>query len=523
MTFTGKLRPYQESASNLICERKRALLALDLGTGKTIVSIHAIEKLRDEGKVKCAVLIMSASLTKQWEQRIQQFTTAAVVTLVDGSIPLKKRSSILKDAMETRPEYLIIGIRQAVSSLGFINSLNPELILVDEVTSIKNFGTQQTKAVKKMKSTYRIGLTAEPIENGKAEELFSIMQWIDPTVLGNWQEFEDNYIIRSSAGFTVGYKNMPELNTRLMEACISKRRTDKDVAEFMPTVEEFNCYIEMDEETRVYYNEIVRDLFRALITAGPAAAQELSGYYAGTQRSDGGSGLGQIGARLVAASLLLDSPVLLRASGDAYNDPGIDGGSSYASDLIERLRDLPEGFYGAKYEACTDLAQQYLEEDPRHKVIIFARFRGMIPLLVNGLSKYNSVEFHGGLNGSERGIAIERFNNEPDTRLFISSDAGGYGVDLWSASHLVNYDLPNSSGALKQRNGRHVRASSTFRKVFIDNLIVAGSVEEYQLTRLNYKSRVSNAVLTGLSEADGRVTDEGTSLTKFLKNYLESK
>jgi SNF2 family DNA or RNA helicase len=147
----------------------------------------------------------------------------------------------------------------------------------------------------------------------------------------------------------------------------------------------------------------------------------------------------------------------------------------------------------------------------------------MIPLLVNGLSKYNSVEFHGGLNGSERGIAIERFNNEPDTRLFISSDAGGYGVDLWSASHLVNYDLPNSSGALKQRNGRHVRASSTFRKVFIDNLIVAGSVEEYQLTRLNYKSRVSTAVLTGVSEADGRVTNEGTSLTKFLKNYLESK
>jgi SNF2 family DNA or RNA helicase len=522
MSFLGELRPYQETASRLITDRGSCLLALDLGTGKTIVSLHAIEKLRDEGKVKCAVLIMSASLTKQWEQRIQQFTTAASVVLVDGSIPLKKRSSILKDAMETRPDYLIIGIRQAVSSLNFINALKPELILVDEVTSIKNFGTQQTKAVKKMKSTYRIGLTAEPIENGKAEELFSIMQWIDTTVLGNWQEFEDNYIIRSSAGFTVGYKNMPELNTRLMEACISKRRTDKDVEEFMPTVEEFNCYVEMDDDTEVVYTAIARQLLSALYKAGPRASTDLAAFYEGGRHSNG-DGLGEITGPLLALQLLIDDPSLLEASARAYEDPENPRGSKYAYDLWKAGRLPSEGSHGAKLEACLELVTGYLEEDSRHKVVIFTRFRGIIPLLVNGLSKYNSVEFHGGLNGSERGIAIERFNNEPDTRLFISSDAGGYGVDLWSASHLVNYDLPNSSGALKQRNGRHVRASSTFRKVFIDNLIVAGSVEEYQLTRLNYKSRVSTAVLTGVSEADGRVTNEGTSLTKFLKNYLESK
>jgi SNF2 family DNA or RNA helicase len=130
------------------------------------------------------------------------------------------------------------------------------------------------------------------------------------------------------------------------------------------------------------------------------------------------------------------------------------------------------------------------------------------------------VLFHGGLNGTQRGEAISAFTNNPDVRLFLSSDAGGYGVDLHSASHLINYDLPLSSGTFKQRNGRHVRASSTFRNVFIDNLIVSNSVEEYQLTRLNYKARVSRAVLSGVSDIHGRVTNDAKTLTKFLEDYF---
>ena len=520
MTFLGELRPYQETASRLITDRGSCLLALDLGTGKTIVALHAIEKLREEGKVKCAVLIMSSSLTKQWEQRINQFTDSSVI-VVDGSSSPKKRLTILETALQHPPDYLVMGIRQAVSDTTFIQSINPDLVLVDEVTSIKNFSTQQTKAIKKLKARYRVGLTAEPIENGKAEELFSIMQWIDPTVLGNWQEFEANYIIRNSAGFVTGYKNMPELNTRLMDACISKRRTDPDVAEFMPTVEEFNCYVEMDNGTRVLYDSITRELLHELYSAGPRAARDLSSFYAGTKDSPGeaGSSMGAITSRLLAAHLLLDDPSLLEASARAYEDPTDPRGSKYASDLLQAGRLPSEGSHGPKLEACIELAEEYLE-NPLHKVVIFTRFRGIIPLLVNGLSQFNSVEFHGGLNGKQRGDAIQRFTTDPDTRLFISSDAGGYGVDLFAASHLINYDLPLSSGVFKQRNGRHVRASSTFRNVFIDNLIVRGSIEEYQLTRLNYKARVSNAVLTGVSESDGRVVNEARSLTKFLQDYF---
>ena len=522
MSFNGELREYQEQAKRLIVNRHKALLALDLGTGKTVVSIAAIEELREKGDVQCSLLIMSSSLTVQWKERIEQFTDEQSIQVVDGSLSPAKRQAVYSACLQNRPAYLIMGIRQGVKDLSFILKLKPELVLVDEVTSIKNFGTQQTKAIKRLKTPFRIGLTAEPVENGKAEELFSIMQWIDEKVLGNWQYFEENYITRNSFNMITGYKNIPQLNAQLMEACISKRRDDPDVASFMPTVEEYNDYVEMDDETRRLYNQIARELLDELYNAGPSVSKDLARYYAG-EKADDNSSMGAITGRLLALHLLLDDPSLLESSARSYADPVDPRGSKYAHALWEAGRLPSEGSHGAKLEACLELVSEYLEEDPRHKIIVFARFRGVLPLLAKGLDKYGSVLFHGDLNGRQRGEAIERFTNSDDVRLFLSSDAGGYGVDLYAASHLVNYDLPHSSGTFKQRNGRHVRASSTFRNVFIDNLIVAGSIEEYQLARLNYKARVSRGVLTGLSDPDGTVTNEAKSLTQFLQNYLENE
>ena len=95
-------------------------------------------------------------------------------------------------------------------------------------------------------------------------------------------------------------------------------------------------------------------------------------------------------------------------------------------------------------------------------------------------------------------------------------------MDLFMASHLINYDRPLSSGALKQRNGRHVRASSTFRNVYIDNLIVADSVEEYQGAKLAFKNKVAGAIVGGqMSVPGGKLESTARSLTRFLEDYLD--
>lgn len=520
MTFNGELREYQKAGKALILNRRRALLALDLGCGKTVVSIAAIEELRDCGKIRTAVLIMGSSLTRQWAEKIHMFTNTTSVIVLDGGISPKKRAEIWKSILQEPPAYLIIGIRQVVKDLDILLKLKPDLVLVDEVTSIKNFGTQQTKAIKKLQSEYRIGLTAEPVENGKAEELFSIMQWIDPSIFGNWQTFEETYITRSAHNMITGYKNIPQLNTRLMTACISKRRNDPDVAPFMPTVEEYNCYVEMDDDTRRIYDMVALELLRELRVAGPRVHIELSNYYEGEKEKGGDSTMGRITSRLLCLQLLLDDPSLLEASARAYEDPTDLRGSQYAHTLWKAGRLPSEGSHGAKLEACLELARGYLEEDARHKVIVFARFKGVLQLLAEGLSDYSPVVFHGGLNSAERALAISDFANT--SRVFLSSDAGGYGVDLFMGSHLINYDLPMSSGTFKQRNGRHVRASSIFRHVYIDNLIVTNSIEEYFKSRLDYKAKVGQGVLTGMSDKHGMVTNDVTSLTKFLDNYFDN-
>lgn len=524
MTFIGELRPYQLEASSLITTRGKALLALDLGTGKTIVSLHAIEKLRDEGKVKCAVLIMSSSLTKQWEQRITQFTDSTA-RLIDGSISPKKRSTIVSECIQNPPDYLIIGIRQVISEFQSLQLINPDLVLVDEVTSIKNFGSQQSKTIKKLQSTYRIGLTAEPIENGAAEELFSIMQWVDPDLFGSRYSFEKKYVVRNHFNAVTGYENVDELNALLMTACVNKRRTDPDVAQFMPEVEEFNILVEMDDESKAVYDLVCRDLLHELYNAGERTPINIDAVYSGRREDQPvDAAMGRITSRLLALQLLLNHPALLEASGRAYDDPENPMGSRYASELLQAGRVPSTGVVGAKMEACIQLCEEYLEANPEHKVVVFARFKGVLPMLAAHLDKYGSVVFTGDLNGKQRGDAIERFTTDPDTRLFLSSDAGGYGVDLWVASHLINFDLPDAAGTFKQRNGRHVRASSKFRRVYIDNLIVSGSIEEYRLGRLNYKSRVANAVVGGKGyDKMGSVTNDASSLTKFLENYLESQ
>lgn len=524
MTFTGELRPYQLEASDFLVKRGQGLLALDLGTGKTVVSLHAIESLRDNKEVDCALLIMSSSLTVQWSNRIKEFTDQECV-VIDGSMTPAKRQRAYQEALQERPSYVVMGLRQVVADTWFVEALKPDLALVDEVTCIKNFRPQQTKTIKNsVKTRYRIGLTAEPIENGKAEEVYSIMEWIDSSVFGNWRTFEDEHIVRNQyTNIITSYKNVPELHAKLMTACINKRRDDPEVAEFMPTVQEYDLLVDMDLKTKELYDYIARDLLTELQMAGPTVALDLARYYEGGDASEGDSSTGRITSRLLALHLLLDDPSLLRASAEAYDDPDSKHGSRYASELHRDGRLLPRGTTGAKLDACVEIVEEYMEEDERHKVIVFARFKGILPLLAERLDKYGPVLFHGGMNGKERAEAIAQFGSDPDTRLFLSSDAGGYGVDLFMASHLINYDRPQSAGALKQRNGRHVRASSTFRNVYIDNLIVADSVEEYQGAKLDFKDRVASAVVGGrMSDRSGKLESTAQSLTRFLEDYFRS-
>ena len=126
--------------------------------------------------------------------------------------------------------------------------------------------------------------------------------------------------------------------------------------------------------------------------------------------------------------------------------------------------------------------------------------------------------YTGNMNAKEKEKSKEKFLNDPECRVFISSDAGGYGVDLPNANLLVNYDLPWSAGMSVQRNGRIKRASSRWPTITIQDMIVSNSIEERQHDMLKQKNAVADAVLDGQGiNAKGGVDLTVGSLISFLQ------
>jgi superfamily II DNA/RNA helicase len=121
----------------------------------------------------------------------------------------------------------------------------------------------------------------------------------------------------------------------------------------------------------------------------------------------------------------------------------------------------------------------------------------MLDMIANALGPEMCRKYSGKMDAQTKEANKIDFNNNLDTRVLISSDAGGYGVDLPAANLLINYDLPWSSGAAIQRNGRIVRASSTWPSIVIQDIIMAGSIEQRQYEALQQKSALADAIIDG--------------------------
>ena len=188
MTFKGTLLPYQPEAVDRMVNRHKVLVAYDLGLGKTVLTIAAIERLMDENKVKePGLIICLSSLKYQWANQIEKFTDGTSKALVIDGTP-KKRAEQYAEAMDWRAsgvDYIILNYEQIVNDWDSIKNLPRGFVVLDEATAIKSFRSKRSKAVKRLiSSPYRYALTGTPIENGKPEELFSIMQFVDAHVLG---------------------------------------------------------------------------------------------------------------------------------------------------------------------------------------------------------------------------------------------------------------------------------------------------------------------------------------------------
>jgi SNF2 family DNA or RNA helicase len=357
------------------------------------------------------------------------------------------------------------------------------------------------------------------VEN-RAEELFSIMQWIDPTVLGNFKTFDAAFVKRDYFGRVRMYRNLPVLHRLISDHMV--RRTRAEVADQLPAVVEPSpILIDADAATSTLYARMVRDLQAELAEALNTWGNfSLSGFYRG---EDQGEARGRIMSKLVCMRMLCDHPELLRLSAAHYRGvlPGTRSGSEYAQELHQagRLEKLPKA---PKLDATVALIKEILEADETNKVVVFSFFRDMLDLIqeaTRGVT--NSVLFTGAISPQARDKAKQEFSTDPNTRLFLSSDAGGIGLDLPVANYLISYDLPWSAGAYAQRQSRIIRLSSKWPRVTLLTVQVTGSIEEYQYKLLAQKRKVADAVIDGKGISPrGRLTLDLASLTEWLRESL---
>ena len=503
------LYPFQQEAADTMLDCN-VLLAFEMGCGKTPTTLWALEELRKRGDIQGAGIILApASLMYQWEREIKKFTTSTVMVL-SGSP--KVRQMLYMSAAQYN--YVVMTYDTFVRDAKEIASrhLNAFLVL-DEATAIKTFKAKRTKELKRVRDVYpiRYALTGTPIENGKPEELFSIMEWVDPKIAGPWWKFEKEHLIRNGLGWVEGYRNILGFHKKVKPNLLRKTVNDPEVSKYLPEVITPEPYeVFMDTKTRAAYDRIVGDLLVDLEEAADKIGERFARDW---DSEDPDHPDGKMMAKIQTSRMLLDHPVAVYASASRFADPEDDRGSAYADQLLND--GTLDGLKAPKFDAFLVYIKEFLERDEKNKAVVFCSFVDVADLIHHSVP--GSVVFTGSMSAKERDAAVQKFQKDPHSRVFVSTDAGGYGLDLPQANLLVNYDMPWQAGLLKQRNARIRRASSEWKHVVVQDFVVAETIEERLMDMLNHKIAVSGAFVDG----DG-VLEDGTLASNLdtLRSFL---
>lgn len=511
MTFRGTLYGYQdESLDHLFSQDGRGILVLPPGAGKTPTALAAIEELMELGEITEPGFIVTLSTLKyQWAKSIEKFTDSRAL-VIDG--PPKKRAQIYAEAAKWQEDggadYFVINYNLLATDVKQLEKLPKGFWVWDESQSVSNVTTKRHKAAKALSGGSRIhlGLTGTPMTRGKPEQLFGQLRIIDPSVLGtSLRRFRERYVVTNGFGWDVGYTNLSEMHEKSAKALYVVEEDDPRVLAVMPKVLQRDTFlVGLDRAGRKLYERIRKELVELLDGM-------VDGMLSGEGYAD--SEKGSIGQRVAALRMLLDHPQLLRISAARFNDGDDTRGSEYIAQLesdgaLDGLKASP------KMDALVRYVKEFLELDEANKVVVFTAFVPMVDLLVDAFGKTKSVKLTGEMSSTQKEASRDAFNEDPEVRLFISSDAGGVGVDLPRGNLLVNLDLPWTSGQQQQRDGRIKRASSAWGTVTVQNFAVAGSLEERLEQSLAHQRRVGEAVTRG---GVNSLRNDVSSLRTFLK------
>ncbi len=457
----GTLRPYQRSGLqwlHLVTSLGLgACLADDMGLGKTIqlLSLLLVHKAKASSGGRPSILVAPSSLLGNWAAELARFAPGLVAITAHPSVLSKKDLEAL-DEHKLRGADLVITSYGSLSRYPWLTQTKWHLAVLDEAQAIKNPGAKQTRAVKTLKAHARVALTGTPVEN-RPGDLWSLFDFVNPGLLGTAKAFT-SYVRSLESGQHANWAPLREL---IRPYVLRRLKTDKTIIDDLPEKVEVKAYCGLAPVQVALYQQAVGELAEAV------------------KVKEGIARRGVVLAALVRFKQLCNHPSQWLGDGAWAADQ---------SGKFLRLRELVE-----------------VIASRQEKVLVFTQFKEMVEPLVAFLGRLfgrPGLAIHGGTAVKTRQSLVKRFQEDEAIPFFVLSlKAGGTGLNLTAASHVVHFDRWWNPAVENQATDRAFRIGQK-RNVMVHKLVCQGTVEERIDALIESKQSLAKGLLEGGAELD---------------------
>jgi SNF2 family DNA or RNA helicase len=450
-----ELFPYQREGIEFAAFRKGAIIADEMGLGKTVQAIGTAVAKKALFGFGRTLVICPASLKDQWKSEIERFSQERAV-VIQGS--REERAALYREA---DAYFLICNYEATLRDLTLLQAFAPDFVILDEAQRIKNWKTQTAGIIKRIPKKHALVITGTPIEN-RLVDLYSIVDFLDPGLLSPLWEFSYRHCCfdPQQKNKITGYYNLQALKERLQPILL--RREKRDVIRQLPHISHLDIPVEMHprqaEFHADYANGVARILRKKFLT--PFDQQKLQ-------------------LLLAKMRMVCDSTFLVDLEAEIQHSPKLD---ELRQILLDQL----------------DLKQS------RRKIVIFSEWVRMNHLIGRMLRENDIgfVELSGKVPVARRSLLIKEFEENADCQVFLSTEAGGAGLNLQVADTVINFELPWNPAKKNQRIGRIDRLGQQSGHLTVITLITRNSIEERIADGLLLKQDLFEGVLSPGSTLD---------------------
>ena len=434
--------------------RGRAILADEVGLGKTIEAGMIIKEYTLRGLAKKILILTPASLCRQWAAELSQ-KFALYPVLAKGDFNWERYELVIAS----------LDLAKQEKHRRVIEELYYDLLVVDEAHKLKNPSTRNWQLVSRIRKKFFLLLTATPLQND-LKELFNLISLLRPGQLGSYRHFRKNFMEDKRTA-----KNPEELRSLISRVMIRNKRGPqinlpaRKVATMplTPSPKEIELYQKITNFVRAQYRK------KEKAAVNPLTLLTLQ--------------------REVCSSSFAAATTLCKLSQKAGEEEAV------------KILSLMELGGSLQENTKMNLVDEILTHLGEEKVIIFTEFLATQQYIHARLKRKGipALTFDGSMSASKKDFTLGRFRRDPAYQVLICTESGGEGVNLQFCRTMINYDLPWNPMRLEQRIGRIHRLGQT-REVFVYNLVTQGTIEEHLLKLLLEKVRLFEVVIGNLQK-----------------------